>query len=1168
VRQEFRRLQFVGLKIAGFKSFVDPVDVPIEQGLTGVVGPNGCGKSNLLEALRWAMGATSAKAMRGGEMDDLIFSGTAERPARETAEVTLLLDNSARVAPAEFNDEDVIEIRRTLRRGAGSSYRINGRTVRAKDVQLLFADASTGANSPALVRQGQISELIGAKPQNRRRILEEAAGIGGLAARRHEAELKLSAAEENLARLAEIMAEVERQANALKRQAGKARRYKALSDEIAALEARLGAARWRGAMVESAAARAALAAAKAAEQAGVSAVARAAAVELDARSAIDPRRAAETEAAGKLGVVKLQLARLEAERDAARDAVLRLERDIQRLTEEGARETAQRDEARMRADRAVAELAALPAEDPERRAREEATFATAVDEAIGRLVAVETEADAKRTALAQAEAKAASASEALKREQARLDRIASDLVKAEAELASLGSPAALEATLAAARTRHADVEQRALIAQSAMMAATKAVDDARAEEARLTPPLHAAERRVRELESELKGLDRLLRQADGPRHAPVMDAISAPGLERAVAAALDTDLDAPMEADSPVHWSGRHGSQHSPLPEGAMPLSDLVSAPNVLRARLAQCGLVERSQGEALQVRLAQGQRLVSREGDLWRWDGFVRSADAPLPAAEKLAQRMRRTVGETELGAAKTELHAASEARARASSALTAAEIAAMAQRRQAPDAMRSAGDAREAVMRAEQDVERLAMRSAALKETLARLNPERTAANAALDAARDALTRAPTDADRATLAALAQSVREARDAERAAAGVLESFIRDHERAAATRAALVRDRDEWSGRASEAASRFAAFERELADARSAFESASKQPAALQSRLDALSTDAEAAEQARRTAADALAEAETVLRDAEFTGRAARDQSSAAREALARTEARLEAAIRRESEIAETARSAFNRELDELEAMVAQAVAAVAPSEDATTLDPAKADPAALDARLAQLRRDRDGLGAVNMEADDQLAEIAGRMGLQIEERDDLVAAIARLREGVDALNQEGRQRLLDAFEAVNGHFKSLFEALFGGGSAELRLTESEDPLDAGLEIYASPPGKRLGALSLMSGGEQALTATALIFAVFLSRPAPLCVLDEVDAPLDDANVDRFCRLLTEMRQRTETRFIIITHNAVSMSRMDRLYGVTMQERGVSRLVSVDLQLAERLAAA
>jgi chromosome segregation protein len=528
----------------------------------------------------------------------------------------------------------------------------------------------------------------------------------------------------------------------------------------------------------------------------------------------------------------------------------------------------------------------------------------------------------------------------------------------------------------------------------------------------------------------------------------------------------------------------------------------------------------------------------------------------------------MRKAAGESELAAAKTDLHAASEARARASSVLTAAEIDAMALRKQAPDAMRGAADAREAVMRAEQDIERLSLRSAALKETLARLTPDKAAAEAALEAAREALTRAPSDADRALLAALAQSVREARDAERAAAGALASFIRDHERAAAARAALVRDRDEWSTRASEAASRFAAFERELADARAAFETASEQPAAIQSRLDALSTDAEAAEQTRRAAADTLSEAETVLREAEIASRAARDQSSAAREALARAEARLEAAIRREAEIAETARTAFNRELDELEAMVAQALAAMTTDADAATLDPAKADPAALDARLAQLRRDRDGLGAVNMEADDQLAEISGRMGLQIEERDDLVAAIARLREGVDALNQEGRQRLLDAFEAVNGHFKSLFETLFGGGSAELRLTESEDPLDAGLEIFASPPGKRLGALSLMSGGEQALTATALIFAVFLSRPAPLCVLDEVDAPLDDANVDRFCRLLTEMRQRTETRFIVITHNAVSMSRMDRLYGVTMQERGVSRLVSVDLQAAERLAAA
>ncbi|MEQ1784968.1 MAG: AAA family ATPase, partial [Hyphomonadaceae bacterium] len=454
-------MHLIGLKIAGFKSFVDPVDVPIEEGLTGIVGPNGCGKSNLLEALRWAMGATSARAMRGGEMDDLIFSGTDARPAREMAEVTLLLDNRDRSAPAEFNDEDRIEIRRMLRRGAGSSYRINGRTVRAKDVQLLFADASTGANSPALVRQGQISELIGAKPQNRRRILEEAAGIGGLAARRHEAELKLKAADENLAKLADIMAEVEKQANALKRQASKARKYRALSDEIGALEARLGAARWRGAVVETTDARKALEQARAGEQTTVSSVTRATTAELDARAAIEPLRAAEAEVAGHLGVIKVQLARLESERDGARDLVQRLDRDITRLLEASTRETVQRDDAAARADRATQALAALPPDDPKAQAAREAELEAQVDAAMADLQSFEQEADQRRTALARAEAEAAAAQAALKREDERHTRIAAELARTQSEVAAIGDPAKATEALAAARARHADAEKKA-----------------------------------------------------------------------------------------------------------------------------------------------------------------------------------------------------------------------------------------------------------------------------------------------------------------------------------------------------------------------------------------------------------------------------------------------------------------------------------------------------------------------------------------------------------------------------------------------------------------------------------------------------------------------------------------------------------------------------------
>jgi chromosome segregation protein len=477
------------------------------------------------------------------------------------------------------------------------------------------------------------------------------------------------------------------------------------------------------------------------------------------------------------------------------------------------------------------------------------------------------------------------------------------------------------------------------------------------------------------------------------------------------------------------------------------------------------------------------------------------------------------------------------------------------------------------EAALRAEQDIERLSLRGAALRDTVQRLTQERDSAAQAIAEARSAAAAAPSESDRAALASLADQVRAARDKERAAAAELDVFVRERERAAAQRLALTRDRDEWLARASEAAARLTAIEHDLGEARAAYETAKAQPAAMQAKLDALAQSAAAAEETRRAAGDELAEAQGNLSGAELVSRSAREAAAGAREELVRCEARLEAAVRREAEIAEQVRTAFEQNLEELEERVAAVIAAARAArkehgdKDAPE-DEALADAHALDTRLSQLRRERDALGAVNMEADEQLAEISGRMGLQIEERDDLIAAIARLREGIEALNQDGRQRLLAAFVKVNEHFGSLFTALFGGGHAELRLTESEDPLDAGLEIYASPPGKRLGQLSLMSGGEQALTATALIFAVFLSRPAPICVLDEVDAPLDDANVDRFCRLLDEMRKRTPTRFIIITHNAVTMSRMDRLFGVTMQERGVSRLVSVDLQSAERLAAA
>src|SRR5690606_14132064 len=345
-----------------------------------------------------------------------------------------------------------------------------------------------------------------------------------------------------------------------------------------------------------------------------------------------------------------QLARLEAERDAAREVVTRLERDIQRWVEDKARETVQRDDARVRADRAEAQLDDLPPEDASAQAQREVELTDAVEPAMASLQAVEAEADARRTALAQAEAQAAAADAAMKREHERLLRFESELARAPSDLSSLGQPAMLDAARNNARAPHAEAEGKAQAAQSVIAAVNKTLEDARAAEARLTPPLLAAERRMVELEAELKGLDRLLRETTGSAHPPVLEGIRAPGLERALAAALGDDLDAPADQEAPVHWSGRSGSAETALPDGAEALSGLVQAPGELLARLSQCGLVDRSQGFDLLPRLTPGQRLVSREGDLWRWDGFVRRAEAPLPAAEKLEQRARRKASESEL--------------------------------------------------------------------------------------------------------------------------------------------------------------------------------------------------------------------------------------------------------------------------------------------------------------------------------------------------------------------------------------------------------------------------------------------------------------------------------------------------------------------------------------
>ncbi|WP_439478528.1 chromosome segregation protein SMC [Brevundimonas sp.] len=1146
-------MQFQRLRLVGFKSFVDPAEVHIEPGLTGVVGPNGCGKSNVLEGLRWVMGANSAKAMRGQGMDDVIFAGAADRPPRNHAEVQLTIDNAQRKAPQPFTDSPMLEVSRRIDRGQGSTYRINGKEVRARDVQLLFADASTGANSPALVRQGQISELIAAKPQNRRRILEEAGGVAGLHTRRHEAELRLKAAETNLERLDDIGRELETALSRLKREARQAERYKKISAEIRALQAALLFVRWNDARLAAEAAAAELADADRAVAEATTASSRAQTAALSAQEALKPAREEDAVAGALLHRASLERDRLDMAEQAARAEVDRLTAEAARIAADMERETAMAGDAGDELTRLGAALETLTAEiagAPTRGPELEAALAAAEDARKAADAEVERVAGAAASVEARVNAESARKRDA----EARVARAEAQLASAEAERAALGP---LETPEIEAAKRALETAQAELAAARAAVEAVEAERGDRARtEAEARTAARAAEDRLGRLQTEARGLAQLL--VHGKReHAPALDSVEAgKGYEAALAAALGDDLDAALDARAAAYWAGAHVP--APVwPTGVEPLANHVSAPDQLKARLALCGVAPASEIERLAKSLPIGARLVTVAGDLWRWDGFVQRAEAPRPAAVRLAQRTRLSELEGEIDAGKPALETAQAAQQTATEAFRAAEQAVKTARAAPFPLDKAVTTARDRVETLAREQARKEARAQALDETLTRLATEVEAAQAALAEAQG--TDAPSetlDGLRAELAAARTAADVARGAAATARVERDAEAREVAGRQARLEALTRERDGWAARAKDATVRIAALENDAEKTATRLTAASAAPEQLAKQRSSLLDALTAAETRRKAAGDALAVAEGEATEADHAARAAEATASQAREARAGLAARAEGAAERLAETEANLRETAQMSPEELGQKL---------TDDAIARPP---DAAGAESLLYGLEREREALGAVNLRAEDEATEYGDRLNTMKVERADLTSAIARLRDGIDELNAEGRERLVAAFDIINDNFKSLFEALFGGGQAELKLVESDDPLEAGLEIYACPPGKRLAVMSLMSGGEQALTAAALIFAVFLANPAPVCVLDEVDAPLDDANVDRFCRMLDEMRKRTDTRFIVITHNPVTMSRMDRLYGVTMPERGVSQLVSVDLTQAEEIVAA
>jgi chromosome segregation protein len=1146
-------LNFTRLKLHGFKSFVERSDLLIEEGMTGIVGPNGCGKSNLVEALRWVMGETSARRMRGSAMDDVIFGGTSLRPARNVAEVVLELDNRERRATAEFNHHDLIEVTRRIEREGGSDYLINGKPVRQRDVQLLFADLATGAHSTSLVGQGQIDALIRAKPQDRRQILEEASGTSGLQARRHEAELKLRAAEQNLTRADDVLSALDQQWRSLKSQVKQASRYRNVLEHIRRSEALLLHLRWVAAEQQAEQSQIAIMAAETAVNEALAVVTRSTTERTEAAALLPDLRQAEAIAAAT--VQRLTLARDQIEHELRR-VTQATEQQRQRLAQtetDKAREELMRRDAEAALERLAVEqekLAQLQlelaAEQPQAEAAlTEITAQVAEqDKQLSTLTAEIAQAEAKRDALAR---RATELQQRAQKAAQRREELLNQQSQLQAEQAARPDLALAQSMIEACIQ---DVERREALK-------TTAENDRQMAESTLqqaNATYRQSETAAMQLRAEAEAISTLLKGADFSGE-PVLDLLQVEaGLEAALAAALGEALAAPLQTEAGAHWRALPDFVSPPtLPAGVLPLSQHVSAPPALARALSQIGLVtDPSLGESLLPDLQAGQCLVSRDGWAWRWDGYTVTPAAPAAAAVRLQQRNRLTIVQDELKIAASNL---AEAQATVAAAeqkrqeVLAAEQAAQQGLQQAYRALNDARSHHAALVEAGAV---LASRLTAVQEALTHGAQDDTALQEQIVANQAEQTLLPDifilknrqDALRLTLAEQRQVQIERR-------GKLDHTLRESKAVDERLRLAAGDQKSWRQRLQTYDQQLATLAARHAECLTALAELEQKPASLTAERATLLTEGEAADAARAAATETLLAAETQL--TQWEQQLKRDEAALA-------EAR-ENRVRAEAAIAAAAEN--QRVLTEIIAEKLQC----APSEVLAQAehDPAEAWPETteLEARLAKYCRERDAMGPVNLRAETEAATVEADITKLQTEKDDLVNAISRLRQGIQQLNKEARERLDTAFQQVDERFQILFKRLFGGGKAHLQLQQADDPLNAGLEIYAAPPGKKVQILSLLSGGERSLTALALLFAVFQTNPSPICVLDEAEAALDEGNVDRFCSLVADIARETKTRFLVITHQRLTMARMDRLFGVTMSEKGVSQLVSVDLAQAE-----
>ena len=857
-------MEFKKIQLNGFKSFAEKTNFLIEDGLTGIVGPNGCGKSNIVESLRWVMGETSAKSMRGSGMEDVIFSGTSNKASKNIAEVSIEVENKDKEGPIQYRELEQIQVRRKIEKDKGSKFYINDKEVRARDAQMFFADLSTGAHSPSMISQGRIGALVTAKPTDRRAILEEAAGISGLHVRRHEAELRLGAAENNLKRADELRRQQEKQLANLQKQAEEATKYKLISDQIKKIEAGLYYLKL---------------------------------LEIDKEIRIENE--INTEAEGEVEGFNNKISELENSIKTFTDKVNPLrEKNIENLS---------------RIQRLNLELQSLDEENTRIQDEIESIKKSiqTLDDDITREkgIIIDANSNEKR----------------LKEEKTELIETDSKYFETE-------------------KLSNEELES----AKNKLKEEQKAVDEVVNSLAEETVNISVGP--IRNVKNTISRVKELIDSNEINQAVTLLDRCN-------------------MELDSF--------------------LNDLKNE----RSRSELLGVSEKSEN----IKLLQ-----EKYADAYSKNQSIKN--------ESIKRNERIKTIETEIESWKNLL------------------------------------------TNSEKMVNELTQRKEKLSKQL-------------------------------------------------------SDLENQPRAQAERKGQISENLRIS-------------DKEKIDNEAIIDETDKKIEMLRTQLNEI-----------------------------------QEQSIQIRERKASSGATIEGLQKRKNDLLDRISSELNLNEDNIL--------------ENSNLNGVEELPNPVDQEdaLDKKKQEREKLGSVNLKADEETSKYEEEIKKMEQDRADLVTAIVKLKDSINELNQKGRERLIEAFEKVNRKFNEVYTKLFNGGNAKLELVDSDDPLEAGLEMLVSPPGKRLQSITLLSGGEQALTALSLIFAVFLTNPSPICVLDEVDAPLDDANVTRFCSLLEELIKITNTKFIIVTHHALTMSKMNRLYGVTMPQKGISQLVAVDLQKAESMVA-